>query len=106
MLHTPPYYAVIFINTLDTHNNEGYEETAHKMVELAKSENGFLSLESVRDSEGKGITVSYWQDTQSIENWKNNVDHQLARQKGKENWYLDYQLQIAKVESGYRWCRT
>jgi len=31
---------------------------------------GFLDADSVRDSDGVGITVSYWRSLKAIENWK------------------------------------
>ncbi|WP_240796883.1 antibiotic biosynthesis monooxygenase [Terasakiella sp. SH-1] len=76
------------------------------MVELAQQQTGFLGMESVRDDAGKGISVSYWKNIDAIENWKNNLEHQEARQCGKQKWYEDYQLQVAKVEHGYRWVRN
>ena len=94
----PPYYAVIF-TTLRTSVDDGYEETAIKMEELAKVQEGYLGIESARD--GLGITVSYWKSTEAILKWKNNVEHTLAREKGRELWYKQYQLRICKVEHDY-----
>lgn len=93
-----PYYAVIFTSTR-TENNEGYEETAERMVELAKQQPGFLGIESARNE--IGITVSYWKDLESIRQWKLNAEHQLAQQMGKEKWYSHYKTRICKVEREY-----
>jgi heme-degrading monooxygenase HmoA len=65
----PPYYAVIFTSER-THNDDGYEDTAKRMLELAAQQPGFLGVDSVRDSE-LGITVSYWRDIESIKAWRN-----------------------------------
>ncbi|NVJ93248.1 MAG: antibiotic biosynthesis monooxygenase [Methylocystaceae bacterium] len=105
-LPEPPYYAVIFVNQRSKEDAEGYGITAERMVELAQKEEGYLGIESVRDDSGKGITVSYWQSLDSIQQWKNNVEHIQARKQGKDKWYNDYQLQIAKVEHGYRWIKN
>ena len=43
----PPYYAVIF-TTIANENLEGYLETAERMEELAREQNGFLGIESAR----------------------------------------------------------
>ncbi|MCP4321695.1 MAG: antibiotic biosynthesis monooxygenase, partial [Alteromonadales bacterium] len=51
----PPYYAVIFTSTR-TEGDNGYSETANRMVELAGQQSGFLGEES--DREELGITVS------------------------------------------------
>ena len=94
----PPYYAVIF-STLRTSDNEGYDEMAVKMEELAKKQDGYLGIESARND--LGITVSYWESLDAILKWKNNAEHSVARKIGKELWYKKYQLRICKVEHDY-----
>ena len=94
----PPYYAVIF-STLRTSVDDGYLETAERMEELAKEQEGFLGIESARNE--VGITVSYWKSLDAILKWRNNAEHTLARKKGKELWYKTYQLRICKVERAY-----
>jgi heme-degrading monooxygenase HmoA len=93
-----PYYAVIFTSKR-TIIEDGYSEMANKMVELAKLQEGFLGVESARNE--IGITVSYWKDLQSITNWKNNIEHLEAQQKGIAKWYENYTVRIAKVEREY-----
>ena len=80
----PPYYAVIF-SSLRTDGDNDYTEMVKKMVDLAKTQIGFLGVESVRRE--LGITVSYWKDLNSIKNWKNNSEHKIAQAKGKLEWY-------------------
>ena len=94
----PPYYAVIF-TSLKKDNNNGYEETSKRMLELAKNQEGFLGMESARDE--LGITVSYWRDLNSIKNWKENSEHKTAQENGKTKWYEEYKIRIAKVETDY-----
>ncbi|WP_449620783.1 antibiotic biosynthesis monooxygenase family protein [Robertmurraya sp. Marseille-Q9965] len=95
----PPYYSVIFTSQR-TDGDNGYGEMAEKMEELAPQQQGFLGLESVRDSE-LGITLSYWDSLESIKNWKANSAHQLAQEKGKEEWYKNYTVRVCKVEREY-----
>ncbi|MDT7832081.1 antibiotic biosynthesis monooxygenase [Flavobacteriaceae bacterium S356] len=94
----PPYYAVIFTALL-TDNIEGYIETAERMEELAKEQEGYLGIESARND--VGITVSYWEDLNAITRWKNQVEHTEARERGRKQWYQQYQLRICKVEREY-----
>jgi heme-degrading monooxygenase HmoA len=93
-----PYYAVIF-TSLRTEGDKGYSAMAEKMVELAAQQDGFLGIESAR--EGLGITVSYWKDLDSIKNWKENAAHKVAQEKGKNDWYKNFKVRIAKVEREY-----
>ena len=92
------YYAVIFTST-HTDNLEGYAEMAEKMEQLAKEQPGFISIESARNE--IGITVSYWESLEAIKNWKANLDHLDAQQKGRSTWYKNYKVRIAKVEREY-----
>ena len=94
----PPYYAVIF-TAVATDELEGYEETSALMRELAEKEEGFLGLESAGDKEE--ITVSYWKDLDAIQKWKHNTDHQIAKAKGRKDWYERYISRIARVEREY-----
>ena len=94
----PPYYAVIF-TTIRTDVDENYEETAHQMELLAKKQKGYLGIESARAT--IGITVSYWESLDAIRNWKNNLEHTVAREKGRAVWYQQYRLRVCKVERAY-----
>ena len=96
----PPYYAVVF-TSLRTDTEDGYEQTAKKMAALASEQPGFLGIESVREENGLGITVSYWKDKDSIRGWKNHAAHQQAQRFGKEKWYQRYRIRVVKVEKDY-----
>jgi len=94
----PPYYAVIF-SSLRTEEDKGYEEMSAKMIEEVKKQPGFLGFESSRDE--IGLTISYWKDKDSIQNWKNHLEHQIAQKKGRTHWYKQYKVRICKVERDY-----
>ena len=102
MQNFKPYYAVIFTSTL-TQKNEGYSEMAQKMEELAKTQSGFLGIDSAR--EAVGITVSYWESLEAIKTWKQNAEHLIAQQKGRNQWYSWYNTRICKVEREYEFLR-
>jgi heme-degrading monooxygenase HmoA len=94
----PPYYAVIFSN-IRTSLEDGYENMAEAMVELAQQQPGFLGHESAREI--TGITISYWKDLEAIRAWKTNLDHLMAQKLGREKWYASYKTRICLVERDY-----
>jgi len=96
----PPYYAVIF-TSIRTPGDRGYADMADRMVELASKQPGFLGVESVRDGDGVGITVSYWESTEAIAAWKAQADHLAAQQRGRRDWYQRYEVRVARVERAY-----
>lgn len=59
LMNNNKYYAVIFTSQLNDIDLSEYNETAKKMVELAKTQKGFLGMESFRDEDRNGITISY-----------------------------------------------
>ncbi|MDT8320608.1 MAG: antibiotic biosynthesis monooxygenase [Xanthomonadales bacterium] len=96
----PPYYAVIF-SSRRTIGDNGYANMAERMVALATRQPGFLGVESIRGSDGFGITVSYWASADAIAAWKADVEHATAQEMGKRTWYEHYEIRIAKVERAY-----
>lgn len=95
---TPPYYAVIFSSKLSD-NTAGYLAMAERMLMLAAEQPGFLGVESVRDA--MGITVSYWSSREAIVAWQQQAEHRQAQQLGRDQWYQDFRVRIARVEQDY-----
>lgn len=98
MKNFKPYYVVIFTSTLKN-NHKGYSEMAVKMEALAKKQKGFLGFDSAREK--LGISNSYWETHDDIKSWKQQSEHLLAQQEGKQNWYSWYNVRICKVEREY-----
>ena len=90
-------YAVIFSNQLKE-DTPAYRATAQRMEELASEMPGFLGVQSVRDDTGFGITISYWQTTAAIENWRNNLEHIEAQKLGRKEWYSNFDLKVCEVQ--------
>lgn len=95
------YYAVIFTSQRTDEDGQGYAKMAEMMDKLAQKQPGFLRVESVRNAEGKGITVSYWESLEAIQAWKDNSKHLVAQQFGKEKWYMQYSVEICTIIKDY-----
>jgi heme-degrading monooxygenase HmoA len=97
--HDGPYYAVVFTSRR-TDVDDGYAETARRMLDLAARQPGFLGVESVHEGP-MGITVSYWRDAEAILGWKRQGEHLKAQRRGRVDWYADYRTRICRVEREY-----
>lgn len=93
----PPYYAVIFTSAKAA-RDDGYAEMGERLASLGREQPGFLGIESVRDVNGVGITVSYWESLDSIEKWKEHELHKNAQKMGINAWYKSFATRICKVE--------
>ena len=76
---------------------------AARMDELAKLQPGYLGIDSARSD--LGITVSYWRDLESIGSWRNQMEHLVAQQRGREGWYERYTVRVCRVQREYEFGR-
>ena len=101
LLPEPPYYSVLFISQRTADDGEDYDRMAAAMAQLAAQQPGFLGMESVRDTSGVGITLAYFRTQADVIAWKHVTAHAHAQKLGRERWYQDYAVRIAKVERAY-----
>ena len=94
----PSYYAVIFTSILDQHDPE-YFKINDMLKQKAEKIDGFLGDDNARND--YGISISYWKDLDAIQEWRQNADHQWAKEKGRKDFYKEYKIRIARVEREY-----
>lgn len=90
-------FAVVFVSKRT--NVDGYGEAAERMLELASGMAGFLGVDSVRNPDGLGITVSYWESEAAIAAWQQHAEHLVAQRNGRSKWYEYFDLHICRVVS-------
>ena len=95
-------FAVIFSSQRTKERPEAYAAAAKAMEELAAKQPGFLGIESARDPDGFGITVSYWDSLEAIRNWKDVPAHAAVQAKAKQSFYERYEVRVCAVERGYK----
>ena len=81
--------------------DQAYRETAERLRRLALEQYGCLDFVSVCEGD-REIALSYWPDLASIAAWKADPEHRAAQEQGRALWYGDYQVEVARIERGYR----
>lgn len=97
--------AVIFQSTRTGDDPAGYAAAADAMDALAARQPGFLAISAARNPDGTGITVSYWADEAAALAWRDHPVHTAIRERGRDRWYSDYRVDVARVERNYVWSR-
>ena len=97
----PQGYVVIFKSKLKKQSDKAYAYYAKNMEALVKKQKGYLGHFSYREKNGFGLTLSYWTDEQALLRWKQHKAHLEAQEKGKEQFYSAYTLEIAKITRSY-----
>jgi heme-degrading monooxygenase HmoA len=92
-----PYFMALFIIEL-SEDLEGFNEMSIKINELVAQQNGYLGGEDIEASDGRIISICYWENLDSIKAWRGHLEHQIAIKLGKEKWFKTYNIQISKVE--------
>lgn len=95
--------AVIFISRRNGRDEAGYAAAAAAMAEEAARQPGFAGIDSVREADGQGITISYWRDEAAALAWRAHAGHSAIRERGRSDWYDAYEVIVAEVSRNYRW---
>ncbi len=86
---TPERVAVVFYS--ERTDDASYGAVAEEMARLAREQPGYLGVESVRDADGAGITVSYWETAEAARAWGAEPRHkkvQLQHARFYKRWHL------------------
>jgi heme-degrading monooxygenase HmoA len=102
----PGTIAVIFVAQRSLIDDSGYHAAAEEMDVLAAQQPGYVGIDSVRNADGLGITVSYWTDDAAAKNWRDHPGHAAIRDQGRGIWYTHYDLHVAEVTRSYDWTKS
>jgi len=95
--------AVIFEVIPNEGKREEYLDIAANLRPELNSIEGFISIErfqSFSDPE-KVLSLSFWKDEESIQQWRNLEMHRYAQAKGRNEIFKDYHLRIASMVRDY-----
>jgi heme-degrading monooxygenase HmoA len=97
----PPYYAVVFTSINADVDHAEHTQMYGRMLQRARSYDGFIGIEPARNPDGSGVAVVYWKDHESILAFARDPEHRIAKKMGREVWYSHYYIRICKVEREY-----
>jgi len=96
---------VIFLSRRTSEDDAGYAAAASAMDALARTQPGYRGIESVRGTDGLGITLSFWSDEASALAWRGHPEHKAIREAGRDRWYESYEVIVCAAERSYAWSR-
>jgi len=78
---------------------EGYDETAVDMFVKGSSMPGFLSFKQYTADDGERLALIEFDSLEHEQAWRDHPDHRVAQQRGREEWYASYRIQVCRVLS-------
>jgi heme-degrading monooxygenase HmoA len=96
-------YAVIFEVYPTKEGKEEYLKIASTLKEFLQNRKGFISIERFQSliDENKLLSLSFWENEESIEIWRNLFEHRIAQDRGNGGIFQDYRIRVAKVQRDY-----
>ncbi len=96
-------FAVIFEVTPSASGKAEYLEIAATLRGFLENRDGFISIERFQSlsEEGKLLSLSFWRDEDSIEQWRTLFEHRCAQRKGKNELFQSYRIRVAEVVRDY-----
>ena len=94
---------VLFEVTLREGKMEGYLERAGQLKRLLQDTPGCIRAErfSSLTQEGKLLSLSVWENEESVSRWRNLPAHRINQAYGRETAFSDYKITVASVSRCY-----
>lgn len=95
--------AVLFEADALPEAQERYLQLASELKPLLSDAPGFISIERFQslNTPRKILSLSWWEDEESVTGWKRNLMHQAAQKEGKQSIFSFYRIRVASVFRDY-----
>ena len=88
---------ILFRSKLTPAAGVDYTQTSDALATYVKTMPGFIDVKSFRAEDGERLTVVWWKDRETLEQWRTDARHISAKQTGRERWYEYYNMEVAEV---------
>lgn len=87
---------VLFEVTVKNGKMQDYLKLAGSLKEHLSQAKGFICAErfSSLATEGKLLSMSVWEDEESVSQWRNLAEHRICQESGRKNDFTDYKITV------------
>lgn len=97
-------YVVLFrIRTRGDIDESEYGATFAKMLEYVSQLSGFIGIEGFAAEDGAELAVALFDSLETITEWRDHPEHVKTRERGRTEFFSEYDITIAHVERQYSW---
>jgi len=86
----------VFRSRLRDDRADGYEDTAEEMERRARSMPGFVDFKQFVADDGERLSLIAFADRDSHDAWRDDPDHRVTQQRGRQDWYAEYTIQVCE----------
>lgn len=78
------------------------EALGQHMYELASAMPGFISYAEFAAANGENMSVIEFESLETLAAWRNHPEHRQAQQRGREEFFAEYHIQVCTPVRDYR----
>jgi heme-degrading monooxygenase HmoA len=102
----PIMLVILFRSRLTPAAGADYQAMEAELAAAVEGAPGFLGAKSFVADDGERLTVVWWRDAGTLEQWRNLPRHREAQATGRARWYERYEMEVAEVVRTSRFERT
>ncbi|MGW0024397.1 antibiotic biosynthesis monooxygenase family protein [Rhodococcus sp. NPDC003383] len=91
------------IKTRTDVDQEEYQRTFERMLDLVSQVPGFVSIEGFAGEDGSELAVARFESREAIAQWREQPEHAHTQQRGRDEFFLSYETTIATEWKNYSW---
>ena len=96
----------IFRSRLRAGAEPSYGPVAVETEELARAMPGFVDFKTFTADDGERVSLVTFADEASHEAWRDHPVHREAQQRGRDEFYEEYLIQVCEVRRERRYVRS
>lgn len=79
----------------------GYRELADEMERRAREMPGFVDFKSFIADDGERVSVVEFDTIENHDRWREDPVHRIAQQRGRADYYAEFQVTVGEVLRKY-----
>ena len=83
-----------------------YENTFGQMLELVSVVPGFHRITGYAGEDGTELAVVEFESPETLAAWRDHAAHVRVQQRGREEFFAEYDITVATVSRQYNWSLT
>jgi heme-degrading monooxygenase HmoA len=69
------------------------------MESAARAMPGFVDFKSFTADDGERVSIVVFASPEAHAAWRDDARHRVAQQRGRDEWYAEYRIQVCRLES-------
>lgn len=96
----------VFRSRLRSDAQPSYGAVADEMESAARAMPGFIDFTRSTTDDGERVSIVTFDSWASHRAWRDDPRHRVAQQRGRDEFYTEYSIQVGEVSHRRRWAAS